>query len=734
MPRTMPKKKPELIDEKTQKRISLVVVWVAAVILSIIIASSILGIHLRFALADELDPSIEPKELSISITNRQEANAEFTLTNNNFRECRAQCVLELLDYRNHSTIYSENVSLNHKQKIRRMFNLKAPSKGRGQLLYGVQAECRNIKTFFCRTDQKARHRSSLIILNYNLSYEENEIIARKSEIETWLEKIRNMLILSKQNEVLLSRIPDSISEKKILVISHNNTRIGLLSDKERAESVINLWNSEEYLRIKDLIAKTITEEAEVLINQEEILGLIKLRNKNVELLQSLPVNEVINAFDFYSREINENNAKNLQELNLAAAKIYDDFIVINSSRKTFEKILNKKLSEDIAELKLAVLKYESIFQEGSELFKQVKEAANTTNYPEFNCTSLKSVSYKLNKTSDLFSEAEGFIEKNCKSNFSFSLEENYVTKLMSIRKISKLPINLPLLTVNFTSSLKKNPEMCCTFGQCSSCGENKKTPILFIHGHSVNDANNPELVMNSFTKMQKRLENENFINAGELDMSLSPSQVIKGEWGKSNRPVSVRASYYYITSYDLPGITVTAQKSERIENYALRLREIIELLKYRTGSDKVSIVAHSMGGLVAREYILLFGGDDVDKLVTINTPHKGITGRVEKFCPVLGSKKECEDMSNNSIFLKRLNAKPLPDRIKKYSIRSIGCDMEGVAGDGIVTNTSAYWEEADNFVIHGNCTDALQTDLHSKVLDPDTYPETFEIIKSILVD
>ena len=49
----------------------------------------------------------------------------------------------------------------------------------------------------------------------------------------------------------------------------------------------------------------------------------------------------------------------------------------------------------------------------------------------------------------------------------------------------------------------------------------------------------------------------------------------------------------------------------------------IDLVKNQTGSNKVDLVAHSMGGLAAKQYILDNGSATVDKLVFIGTPHLG---------------------------------------------------------------------------------------------------------------
>jgi pimeloyl-ACP methyl ester carboxylesterase len=176
---------------------------------------------------------------------------------------------------------------------------------------------------------------------------------------------------------------------------------------------------------------------------------------------------------------------------------------------------------------------------------------------------------------------------------------------------------------------------------------------------------------------------------------------------------------------------VTTQKSERIENYALRLKEIIDVLKWKTGAKKVTIVAHSMGGLVARDYLTLFGEDSVNKIIFINAPHQGVTARVEQLCALIGASKECEDLSSGSVFLSRLNAAKKPS-IPLINIHSTGCPMGSVMGDGIVTDESSVLDGAENYLIKGNCTDQFQTDLHTNALDPDLYPEVFELLAHVL--
>lgn len=57
---------------------------------------------------------------------------------------------------------------------------------------------------------------------------------------------------------------------------------------------------------------------------------------------------------------------------------------------------------------------------------------------------------------------------------------------------------------------------------------------------------------------------------------------------------------------------------------AKSLKSKIDQIKIQTKWPRVDIVAHSMGGLVAREYIgALNGGESIDQLITLGTPHNG---------------------------------------------------------------------------------------------------------------
>lgn len=57
---------------------------------------------------------------------------------------------------------------------------------------------------------------------------------------------------------------------------------------------------------------------------------------------------------------------------------------------------------------------------------------------------------------------------------------------------------------------------------------------------------------------------------------------------------------------------------------AARLAQEVEALVAETGYERIHVVGHSMGGLVARYYVTRLGGDErVHTLVTLGTPHAG---------------------------------------------------------------------------------------------------------------
>lgn len=308
--------------------------------------------------------------------------------------------------------------------------------------------------------------------------------------------------------------------------------------------------------------------------------------------------------------------------------------------------------------------------------------------------------------------------------------------------------NLQPVSLNITYSilqkisanLSDNPPVCCVFNGCKpccrddSCRNDQKTfPVIFVHGHSLAKDNSPEFSLDAFNKIQSKLQENGYLNAGIVSLSTQNEQSQAGIWGLSGKPVTVKVSYYYDAFRKEDKYIVVPTKSENIDTYALRLKDLIGIVKERTNKPKVNLIAHSMGGLVARRYMQIFGDNDIDKLIMIAVPNNGISGAISDYCGFVGESRECQDMQENSLFINKLND-PLrqPEKAKLYSIIGQGCQMKLGNGDGVVLAENTKLENAKLYFVNGTCSGLFGGNLHTEMLNIEKYPQVYEILAEAL--
>lgn len=132
----------------------------------------------------------------------------------------------------------------------------------------------------------------------------------------------------------------------------------------------------------------------------------------------------------------------------------------------------------------------------------------------------------------------------------------------------------------------------------------------------------------------------------------------------------------------------------RLQLASMMVRQIVDDLQQRLGFPKIHVVAHSMGGLVARHFVneVLQRGAPmyVALLVTISTPWGGVKaakGGVERSPVVLPS---WIDVAEGSSFLTVLTEKPFPPELPHY----LFFGFEGGNGsDGIIALKSQLEEK-----------------------------------------
>lgn len=202
-------------------------------------------------------------------------------------------------------------------------------------------------------------------------------------------------------------------------------------------------------------------------------------------------------------------------------------------------------------------------------------------------------------------------------------------------------------------------------------------------------------------------------------IALAPALLAAGQAraGESRRPCSPRPivllhGHYYTNAslsvlrqrFEEDGwpagrlVTIDVSRNACTHDWAEALAEKVKDVLQKTGCAKVDIVAHSRGGLAARDYIrFLGGGGRVAHLVTLGTPHHGAP--VSLACPGCG----CLEMRPDSDYLRRLNAgdeTPGPTRYTSICSRQ----------DEVVPVASAWLEGARNVRLRGvKHTDLLRS-------------------------
>ncbi|MBU1605171.1 MAG: alpha/beta fold hydrolase [Nanoarchaeota archaeon] len=292
-------------------------------------------------------------------------------------------------------------------------------------------------------------------------------------------------------------------------------------------------------------------------------------------------------------------------------------------------------------------------------------------------------------------------------------------------------------TANLTIDFPKPTPSCCVFGECKSCctsfeciNDPSTFPVIFLHGHAFNKDTEYEYSLDAFNMIQSLLEDDGYLNAGAISL-YTPKDIKDGVWGLSGVPISIKASYYFDVFEEPKNYIIVQTKSENIDTYVVRLKDIIDTIKFKTGKPKVKVVAHSMGGLVTRRYLQVFGSESVDRLIMVGTPNKGIRGSIADYCTVTGETLECRDMNADSLFLNKLNRGSLPN-IKIFNIVGTGCQMKQGLGDGVVLEQDAILDGATNLFVNGSCK--TLDSLHIGLLEVDKYPQVYSMIEEKLAE
>lgn len=634
-------------------------------------------LYTYFLLGNDIIIKVEADKEDLFLVRSEEGVVKLkaSVTTNPF--CTARCEYSFRDLSRDLFVDKDISVLRPGIPLEKEYGLKVLRLGSGQDLYRFEMSCRSVNTWLCHTEEgMMTTRSILISVNYDLSDEEKE---QKRIIKSELESLAGRL------ETVLGKkawLEESLfSLNKILVIENLETEsnnINIITSKVRQDllSFKELFKQDKYSLLAESIPRLEEDVYETELAVEDL-------NRNID---SLLVS--YNAFIDYLTEVRGK----LNEIRDSIPEDEEFIALLNQTVNDFNKaakIINEKDSLEEKEKVLSIIS-ENIDNLSSSL-------QNLTGLPLSNTTIT-------------------------------SLEETYLGRVELAEAYPTASLGIVFEESQPQCCLFRECKPCCTSKECSNNAETY--PVMLLHGHAVSEGVSAEYSLEGFTKIQKKLEEDGYLNAGIITL-YTPEAIVSGLWGLSGKPVVVKSSYYFDVFKEAPeNYKVVQTKSESIDTYAIRLKELVDVIKYRTRKPKVNIIAFSMGGLVARRYVQVFGDQDVNKLILIGTPNSGVTGEVARVCPLLGAEFECRDLTEGSLFLNKLNRTPKPS-IPVYTIVGTGCDMSEGKGDGIVLEDHAIIPWAENHIIQGVCSGKFKP-LHLDLLKPDLYPEAYRTLVKIL--
>lgn len=661
--------------KKERKDISKKKIIILVIILIIIVFLAVFGagfyLYIKVLLGNDLIIKINADKENLFLAHGQsdivKINA-YAITN---IFCDTNCVSEFTDLSSGGIIEKDAFNLKLPRTIE--YNLTVNKLGEGQDLYKFDIECKSKKTYLCATKGELKKRSVLITLDYSLNEEDKALKQElRGQINPLISRLNYILLNLDNFEKAIEKLNKTL-ETNFLRDDFNKVKLSFLDANETFEKIINLWESEDYLSLEKEMSR---------------------------LSQS---------FSELETEFNKLNST-----------LFSNVLSYNSLIENITEIKNKleafqKNNHSIA----SALELKKLIQEFNNLVKSMEEKDKLSDKED--------LAYKLlNKTESLSTLIKEEIEKN----LTLDHQTNGVISSLNLTEIKLNEINLSLF------ELKEPPKKCCLYGKCEPCCDEtcfnnpEKYPIILLHGHSFNEQASAESSLDGFEDTQRILENDGYLNAGSILLS-SSKENLKGVLGKTTSQITIKSSYYFDILTNQGKQVLIQTKTDNLDTYTLRLRDIINAVKFKTNQDKVIILTYSMGGLIVRRYMQVFGENDIGKLIMISVPNKGISGNVLKYCTLFGTELECRDMGEDSLFMNKLNNAKNPG-IPIYNIIGIGCDTEGETGDGIVKNSSAYLPYAENYFVEGICKESEFEYLHVEIMDFNKYPEVYEIIKNSL--
>lgn len=153
-----------------------------------------------------------------------------------------------------------------------------------------------------------------------------------------------------------------------------------------------------------------------------------------------------------------------------------------------------------------------------------------------------------------------------------------------------------------------------------------------------------------------------------IDVSASriPVVLVPG-WGDGRPQLAPLQGRFVMAGWEPHMIALVEFEDPEGSNlvHAGELAAAVERLIERTGAAKIDIVAHSMGGLAVRRYLLDRGAASVRKVVFLATPHRGTVS-----AKVAWGDGAREMEPGSRFLLDLIRAEPVPPGVQAITVRT----------------------------------------------------------------
>ena len=151
------------------------VIIIAIITLFVIYCIIFFNQKINFILGNELILYLSPDQKSFNMHYGDVSKAEFDVSMDNSAYCRAACSYSFNDRSRNEIIDTGDFELEKKQHLTKNYDLSVKRLGSGQDIYSFDATCYSIRSFLCLTSSPKKSRSSLAVVNYDLTETEKEL-------------------------------------------------------------------------------------------------------------------------------------------------------------------------------------------------------------------------------------------------------------------------------------------------------------------------------------------------------------------------------------------------------------------------------------------------------------------------------------------------------------------------------------------------------------------------------